>query len=118
LNLYIITQVEAVAPQHYRVSVTLEPEHPVFEGHFPGNPVMPGVCTLQMVIDCAGKILGYPVFLSHAPVIKFLGIIHPLNDRNLMIDMMIDSVDMMVKASVTSGERPVMSCKMKMKMKK
>ena len=27
--------------------VRLDAAHPVYAGHFPGNPVLPGVCTLQ-----------------------------------------------------------------------
>ena len=29
--------------------VRLDAAHPVYAGHFPGNPVLPGVCTLQIV---------------------------------------------------------------------
>ena len=27
----------------------LNPAHRVFEGHFPGQPVVPGVCMVQMI---------------------------------------------------------------------
>lgn len=32
--------------------VRLDAAHPVYAGHFPGNPVLPGVCTLQIVREC------------------------------------------------------------------
>jgi len=28
--------------------IALNKDHPVFEGHFPGNPILPGVCTVKM----------------------------------------------------------------------
>ena len=37
--------------EKYRFSLELNPEHPVYEGHFPGNPVVPGVCQVQMICD-------------------------------------------------------------------
>ncbi|MFQ7386709.1 MAG: hypothetical protein ACLRM8_02525 [Alistipes sp.] len=34
---------------HYAFRVRLDASHPVYRGHFPGHPVLPGVCTLQLV---------------------------------------------------------------------
>ncbi|MDR1405862.1 MAG: beta-hydroxyacyl-ACP dehydratase [Prevotellaceae bacterium] len=36
----------------FRATVRLNEKHPVFEGHFPGQPVVPGVFTLQLVKEC------------------------------------------------------------------
>ena len=32
-----------------QVSVKLNAHHPIFKGHFPGQPVLPGVCMLEMI---------------------------------------------------------------------
>ena len=32
-------------------SWSLSAEHPVFRGHFPGNPIVPGVMLLEWVLD-------------------------------------------------------------------
>ena len=32
---------------HYAFRVRLDASHPVYRGHFPGHPVLPGVCPLQ-----------------------------------------------------------------------
>jgi 3-hydroxyacyl-[acyl-carrier-protein] dehydratase len=52
-------------------------EHPVFEGHFPGNPILPGVCTVQIIKELLEKALNKPFILMKAGNIKYLGFINP-----------------------------------------
>jgi 3-hydroxyacyl-[acyl-carrier-protein] dehydratase len=113
-NLYTITQITAVAPQQYRISVMLAAEHSIYRGHFPGNPVVPGVCSLQMIIESAGKALGYPVIMINMPVVKFLDMIRPAHNKTLEIDLIIDD-GLALKGTVSSEERKVLSCRMKLK---
>lgn len=35
---------------HYHVR--LLPDCDVYRGHFPGNPVSPGVCNIEMIVEC------------------------------------------------------------------
>jgi 3-hydroxyacyl-[acyl-carrier-protein] dehydratase len=39
------------------VSLELLPDCKVYEGHFPGKPVCPGVCNMETIKECACKIL-------------------------------------------------------------
>jgi len=109
-----IAQMDTIAPQHFRVVVSLVPNHPVYAGHFPANPVAPGVCTLQMIVECAGRALGYSVMITQAPVIKFLEVVRPSINKNLEIDLQMDD-ELTMKTTVKSGERMVISCKLKLK---
>ncbi|MEJ7766933.1 MAG: hypothetical protein WKF89_03925 [Chitinophagaceae bacterium] len=67
------------------VSMELNPQHAIFEGHFPGKPVVPGVCMMQMVKEMLSFLSGRPVMLSTADTIKFLSVINP--DENKAIEM-------------------------------
>ena len=41
--------------------VRLNPDCAVYEGHFPGEPVSPGVCNIAMLLECAGRVAGMPL---------------------------------------------------------
>jgi 3-hydroxyacyl-[acyl-carrier-protein] dehydratase len=35
------------------VEIALNPNCVVYKGHFPGQPILPGVCAIQMIHECA-----------------------------------------------------------------
>lgn len=52
--------------------LALNPDHAIYEGHFPNQPVMPGVCMLQLVTELTGKAVGFDLQLKKASQAKFL----------------------------------------------
>ncbi len=38
--------------------IKLYKEHEIFKGHFPGNPVMPGVCMIQIIKELTEILIG------------------------------------------------------------
>lgn len=52
-------------------------EHPIFQGHFPGRPVVPGVCMMQTVQELLELMLQQKVMLKKAANMKFLNMIDP-----------------------------------------
>lgn len=45
--------------------ITLNPACAVYEGHFPGEPVSPGVCNIQMIKECAEQVAQKPLLLNN-----------------------------------------------------
>ena len=37
------------------------PSHPVFAGHFPGHPIVPGACLVQIAEDLTARLTAHPV---------------------------------------------------------
>jgi len=58
--------------------VTFDAAHPIFQGHFPDMPVVPGVCETQMVGEVLSKALGTDLVLKTAATIKFLSVVDPI----------------------------------------
>lgn len=50
----------------------LNADHPIYKGHFPNQPVMPGVCMLQLVTELTSKAVGQSLQLKKANQAKFL----------------------------------------------
>lgn len=53
-------------------SFTIGHDHPSLEGHFPGNPVVPGVLVLDRVLAIAEAWSGQPVGAVGLPQVKFV----------------------------------------------
>ena len=62
-------------------SLELNRAHPIFEGHFPGQPVVPGVCMVQMIKEILETVTGKTLMLKQSDHIKFLSVINPLEAK-------------------------------------
>jgi 3-hydroxymyristoyl/3-hydroxydecanoyl-(acyl carrier protein) dehydratase len=47
-------------------------DHPSLPGHFPGQPVVPGVLLLERLIEAAQESIGSPLRVTGMPQVKFL----------------------------------------------
>ena len=70
-----------------RAGITFNKDHEVFEGHFPGNPIVPGVVQVQVLKDLLEKGLHKKVFLNRAKSIKFLNIINPFETGEVQFEI-------------------------------
>jgi 3-hydroxyacyl-[acyl-carrier-protein] dehydratase len=61
--------------------------HPIFEGHFPGRPVVSGACLLQIVKELVSMAVSSEVRLTRADQIKFISMIGPDLDETVWINL-------------------------------
>lgn len=98
----------------WRVSVELNPDHEIYRGHFPGQPVMPGVCTLSMVKECVEEIVGKKLLLCTIRECKFLASILPQEHRTVEIEFSIQPAEetlLRLKCTVFAGGKCVLKLK-------
>lgn len=58
--------------------ISFDKEHPIFSGHFPSVPVVPGVCMMQIIKELTEAATATRTRLSMASQLKFLTPINPL----------------------------------------
>tara|TARA_B110000908_G_C9914677_1_gene296911 strand:+ start:122 stop:493 length:372 start_codon:yes stop_codon:yes gene_type:complete len=68
-------------------NITINKDHIVFKGHFPDNPVMPGVCMMQIIKEITEKIVDKTLFMQSASNIKFMAIINPFVTPELELQL-------------------------------
>lgn len=71
LNDFYHTEPLRVADGEIRATVSFDAHHPVYQAHFPGNPVTPGVYLLQIATEILEGHLGLRLSLKTAGNIRF-----------------------------------------------
>jgi len=61
----------------FEAVVRLNKDSEIFKGHFPDNPVAPGVCMVQILKELTSKITKTKLTMQSASNIKFMALINP-----------------------------------------
>jgi 3-hydroxyacyl-[acyl-carrier-protein] dehydratase len=61
----------------YNSRIEFNPDHSIFSGHFPGQPVVPGVCMMELIKELLQQQTGKTLMLRTAPNVKFLQLLTP-----------------------------------------
>lgn len=117
-DFYTIASCEEKTENAYLAKIILNPEHPIFRGHFPGNPVTPGVCMMQIVKELSEHITQQNLTLSSASNIKFMAIIDPEETPELMLDLAISETEDGLKVKNISYFGETIALKMSINYKK
>lgn len=73
--------------------------HRIFEGHFPGKPVVPGVCMMQIIQELLSRTLNKNLLIRKASNIKFLHVIDPTIHLQVNVNIEYSIVNGNVKTS-------------------
>ncbi|MEC4113275.1 hotdog family protein [Myroides pelagicus] len=111
-NFYEVIDLKSIGENQYSVLVTLNTSHNVFKGHFPNNPVMPGVCMIQIIKELTEEIVSSKLFLEQVLNVKFMTLINPEKCNELSFSLQIDERDDVVKVKSTIEFQSAIALKM------
>ncbi|MDR2119765.1 MAG: glycosyltransferase [Tannerella sp.] len=67
-------------------AIDLNPAHFIYRAHFPGNPVTPGVCIIQICRELMERRMQRPLSVRRAFNVKFLAVVNPETCGALRVD--------------------------------
>ena len=87
-----------------RFDISLNADCPVYEGHFPGEPVSPGVCNIQMVKECAEQVAGKSLFLNNLQQCRLTTLVTPLAHPQVEVKILLEEKGEAYKLKATIGK--------------
>jgi len=88
-------------------ALSINPASNILNGHFPGHPVVPGACMLQIVKEVLESALACSFLLKKADHLKFMSLIEPENNREAQLEIVYREAaegDVNVNAKLSVGE--------------
>ena len=85
--------------------------HDIYNGHFPGDPICPGVCNVQTIRECAEIKLGKKLKIESIAHCKFAALITPQAAPKLLVALQLEQKEegnYLAIAKITSPNEDVL----------
>ena len=102
-DFYKVISEEKTTDSKYVITILVNEKHDVFKGHFPGNPIMPGVCMIQIIKELTEKITESTLMIQTLSNVKFMALINPEATPELRLELdIVTTEDDLVKVKNTT----------------
>lgn len=92
-DFYKVLSEEETGDAKYNIRILVNANHDVFKGHFPGNPIMPGVCMIQIIKELTESITKSTLMIQTLTNVKFMALINPETNPELRLELDITTTD-------------------------
>jgi len=85
--------------------IDINADHDIFKGHFPGQPIVPGVCMMQIVREVMEEVAGSNLKIVNGDNLKFLSIINPIENPKVEVAISFsqDADLYLINATISAG---------------
>ncbi|MBK0369539.1 hotdog family protein [Flavobacterium agrisoli] len=102
-DFYQILSEEKTADAKHTITILVNEKHEIFKGHFPGNPIMPGVCMIQIIKEVTENLTQKTLMMQTLSNVKFMALINPEVNPELRLELDISlTEDNLVKVKNTT----------------
>lgn len=111
-NFYTVENIQENSPNNYTALISLNTSHEVFKGHFPNNPVMPGICMIQIIKELSEEITQKQLFMEQVVNVKFMTLINPEICNELTFHLQLNQTDELIKVKSSIDFEETVALKM------
>lgn len=97
-DLYTITATSS-SDDILEAKIRLDQSHKIYKGHFPGQPITPGVVEIQMIKEVLGHHLNRTLELETVGRCKFLSVLDPVRNPEFTLKITNNVVDGVIRAN-------------------
>lgn len=88
-----------------RATLRINRTHPIFEGHFPEVPIVPGVCMIEMVKEVIEQHDNLKYRLIAGDNIKFLSVLNPDEHQTVEATIHVEkNINLSITVTLFAGE--------------
>jgi 3-hydroxyacyl-[acyl-carrier-protein] dehydratase len=84
---FVVAPESTPADGQARYTVRLLPDCDLYRGHFPGHPVCPGICNVELLRECAMKAIGQSLHIAAIKKCRFTKVATPQTESLLTADL-------------------------------
>ncbi|MGG5576681.1 3-hydroxyacyl-ACP dehydratase [Myroides sp. C15-4] len=110
-DFYRIVSIQSVETD-FQATIELNKDHAVFDGHFPDNPVMPGVCMIQIIKELVETTTNKRLFMQTVSNVKFMTLINPQVDQTLLVNFTVEEKEELLKVKSSISFQDTLALKM------
>ena len=98
----------------FDAAIQLNPNHEVYQGHFPEQPVVPGVIQLQIVKELLEEVMQTKLMMDNVIQVKYLIPITPKENPELVFSILNKTIKKnTIKSTITIGDNNLVFTKAK-----
>ena len=93
--------------------IALLPDCAVYRGHFPGDPVCPGVCNIEVIKECASRLVGKRLFLKSIKQCRLVALATPFAcpELDVVVNLTPTAQGFMVVAKIADASKTYLEYK-------
>lgn len=99
-NFYTILS-DVISNGNHKYLIGLNEGHPIYSYHFPGNPITPGVCILQILSELCEDALKRKLEIKSYINVKYLKVVSPKENPEVTVEFSITEAEDCIKVKAT-----------------
>lgn len=115
-TLYHIIHTESLSEDHSLFDITFNPDHPLFVGHFPNLPIVPGITLVMIIRELVEHQLQQSFQLHTLINAKFIHTIDPRINQQYRADIQLQNEDASLHVKATLSTTDPAQCYLKLSM--